>query len=56
LLIIEVKQMVNKSLSLILGIGLSLTVMGGQTFAYPNRVRFNPNAGVHRTIIRLKLE
>ncbi len=43
--------MINKSLSLVLGIALSLTVMGSETFAYPNRVRFNPNAGVHRTII-----
>ncbi|WP_107668331.1 hypothetical protein [Cyanothece sp. BG0011] len=43
--------MINKSLSLLLGITLSLSVLGIETLAYPNRVRFNPNAGVHRTII-----
>ena len=43
--------MSNKSLSLLLGITLSLGVFATETLAYPNRVRFNPNAGVHRTII-----
>ena len=43
--------MINKSLSLFLGISLSLGVLATETLAYPNRVRFNPNAGVHRTII-----
>ncbi|ACB49601.1 hypothetical protein cce_0250 [Crocosphaera subtropica ATCC 51142] len=28
-----------------------MSVLGTETLAYPNRVRFNPNAGVHRTII-----
>ncbi|MEL4894721.1 hypothetical protein [Crocosphaera sp. Alani8] len=41
----------NKSLSLFLGITLSFGVLATETLAYPNRVRFNPNAGVHRTII-----
>ncbi len=43
--------MSNKPLSLLLGISLSLSVLATETLAYPNRVRFNPNAGVHRTII-----
>lgn len=43
--------MSNKSLSLLLGITLSFGVLATETLAYPNRVRFNPNAGVHRTII-----
>ncbi|MDJ0601313.1 MAG: hypothetical protein QNJ37_21015 [Crocosphaera sp.] len=43
--------MINKSLSLFLGITLSLGILATETLAYPNRVRFNPNAGVHRTII-----
>ncbi len=43
--------MINKSLSLLLGISLSLGGLATETLAYPNRVRFNPNAGVHRTII-----
>ena len=43
--------MINKSLSILLGITLSFGVLATETLAYPNRVRFNPNAGVHRTII-----
>ncbi|MDJ0730391.1 MAG: hypothetical protein QNJ33_10415 [Crocosphaera sp.] len=43
--------MCNKSLTLLLGITLSFGVLATETLAYPNRVRFNPNAGVHRTII-----
>ncbi len=43
--------MINKSLTLLLGITLSLGGLATETLAYPNRVRFNPNAGVHRTII-----
>ncbi|EAZ88572.1 hypothetical protein [Crocosphaera chwakensis] len=43
--------MINKSLGLLLGITLSLSVLETETLAYPNRIRFNPNAGVHRTII-----
>ncbi|MDJ0658561.1 MAG: hypothetical protein QNJ42_03625 [Crocosphaera sp.] len=43
--------MINKSLSLLLGISLSFGILATKTLAYPNRVRFNPNAGVHRTII-----
>ena len=43
--------MINKSLTLLLGITLSLGVLATETLAYPHRVRFNPNAGVHRTII-----
>lgn len=43
--------MINKSLSLLLGIALSLTVMGEETLARPHRIPFNPNPGIHRTII-----
>ena len=43
--------MSNKSLSLLLGISLSFGILATETLAYPHRVRFNPNAGVHRTII-----
>ena len=43
--------MSNKALSLLLGITLSLGGLGTETLASPDRIRFNPNAGVHRTII-----
>ncbi|MDJ0846286.1 hypothetical protein [Crocosphaera sp.] len=43
--------MINKSLSLLLGISLSFGVLATETLAYPNRVRFSTSPGIHRTII-----
>ena len=43
--------MIRQSFGLVLGIVLSLGAMELPSFARPNGVHFNPNAGVHRTII-----
>ena len=42
--------MINKSLSLFLGITLSLGVLATETLAYPRRTRVSPSPGIHRTI------
>ncbi|CCQ59242.1 MULTISPECIES: hypothetical protein [Crocosphaera] len=42
--------MINKSLSLFLGMALSLGVLATETLAYPHRMRISPSPGIHRTI------
>ncbi len=42
--------MINKSLSLFLGISLSLGVLATETLAYPHRTRISTSPGIHRTI------
>ncbi|MGK7940971.1 MAG: hypothetical protein AB4062_12650 [Crocosphaera sp.] len=43
--------MIRQSLSLVLGIVLSLGAMETPIFAHPRRIRSSSNPGIHRTII-----